>query len=61
MYTNTYVDWNWWVDSGDLGGELAIDVLVGSDHYWEVATGRVIWGVDQWLLRLSLGGYCLKG
>jgi hypothetical protein len=33
-------------DSDYLGGELEIDVLVGSDHYWEVVTGRIIRGTS---------------
>ena len=33
-------------DSGDLSGELEIDILVGSDHYWEVVTGRIIRGAS---------------
>ena len=30
-------------DSGDV---LEIDILVGSDHYWEVVTGRIIRGAS---------------
>ena len=33
-------------DSGDLSSELEIDILVGSDHYWEVVTGRIIRGAS---------------
>ena len=33
-------------DSGDISGELEIDILVGSDHYWEVVTGRIIRGAS---------------
>ena len=33
-------------DSGDTSGELKIDVLVGSDYYWQVVTGRVIRGAS---------------
>ena len=29
-------------EPGEPSGELNIDILVGSDHYWDVATGRVI-------------------
>ena len=28
-------------DSGDVTDELGIDILVGSDHYWRLVTGRV--------------------
>ena len=33
-------------DSGNLSGELEIDTLIGSDHYWEVVTGRIIRGAS---------------
>ena len=29
-------------DSGDIGSSLEIDLLIGSDHYWKVVTGRVV-------------------
>ena len=31
-------------DSSHVGDELQIDALIGSDHYWQIATGRVIQG-----------------
>ena len=31
-------------DSGDIGGHLEIDLLIGSDHYWKLVTGRVLRG-----------------
>ena len=31
-------------DSSWVGEELQIDVLIGSDHYWQLATGKVIQG-----------------
>lgn len=31
------------VDVGELNGELAIDVLIGSDYYWSIATSQVKW------------------
>ena len=31
-------------DSGDSATELQIDVLIGSDHYWRLVTGRVVKG-----------------
>ena len=29
-------------DSGSITGELEIDILIGSDHYWRLVTGRVL-------------------
>ena len=29
-------------DSGDVGSSLEIDLLIGSDHYWKLVTGRVV-------------------
>ena len=29
-------------DPGELAGEMTIDILIGPDHYWSIATGRVI-------------------
>ena len=31
-------------DSGDSATELQIDILIGSDHYWKLVTGRVVKG-----------------
>ena len=31
-------------DSSRVGDELQIDALIGSDHYWQLATGQVILG-----------------
>ena len=31
-------------DSSRVGEELQIDALIGSDHYWQLATGKVIQG-----------------
>ena len=31
-------------DLGETSGELEVDLLVGSDHYWSIVTGRVIRG-----------------
>ena len=31
-------------DSSRVGDELQIDTLIGSDHYWQLATGKVILG-----------------
>ena len=31
-------------DSGDVGSHLEIDILIGSDFYWELVTGRVVKG-----------------
>ena len=31
-------------DPGDVKGELAIDVLIGSDNYWNLVTGKVLKG-----------------
>lgn len=31
-------------DSSRVGNELQIDALIGSDHYWQLATGKVIQG-----------------
>ena len=28
-------------DSGSITGELEIDILIGSDHYWRLVTGSV--------------------
>ena len=33
-------------DSGGITGELEIDILIGSDHYWRLVTGRVLRGVS---------------
>ena len=33
-------------DLGSVTGELEIDVLIGSDHYWRLVTGRVSRGVS---------------
>ena len=33
-------------DLGSITGELEIDVLIGSDHYWRLVTGRVSRGVS---------------
>ncbi|MCG8620539.1 MAG: hypothetical protein MJE68_00890, partial [Proteobacteria bacterium] len=33
-------------DSGNVGSELEIGILVRSDHYWEVVTGRIIRGAS---------------
>ena len=29
-------------NSGSITGELGIDILIGSDHYWRLVTGRVL-------------------
>ncbi len=29
-------------DSGEVGSSLRIDLLIGSDHYWKLVTGRVV-------------------
>ena len=31
-------------DSGDITGDLEIDLLIGSDYYWRLVTGRVLKG-----------------
>jgi len=31
-------------DSSKVGEELQIDVLIGSDHYWQLVTGQIIQG-----------------
>ena len=31
-------------DPGETMGELKIDVLIGSDYYWEVVTGKIVKG-----------------
>jgi len=31
-------------DPGETVGELKVDVLIGSDHYWEVVTGKIVEG-----------------
>ena len=33
-------------DSGDVQGQLPIDILIGSDYYWKLVTGRVVMGGD---------------
>lgn len=29
-------------DAGDIGSSLEVDLLIGSDHYWQVVTGQVM-------------------
>lgn len=31
-------------DTSQVGDELQIDALIGSDHYWQLATGKIILG-----------------
>ena len=31
-------------DIDDGKGELPIDILIGSDHYWKIVTGKVVQG-----------------
>ena len=31
-------------DSADIGDVLEVDMLIGSDFYWSLVTGRVRWG-----------------
>ena len=31
-------------DSSQVGDELQLDALIGSDHYWQLATGKIILG-----------------
>ena len=33
-------------DAGHAGDNLEIDLLIGSDHYWKLVTGRVLKGVE---------------
>ena len=49
-------------DSGDITGDLEIDLLLESDYYWRLVTGRVLKGdsVDLRLLRLDSDG-CYQG
>ena len=44
-------------DSGVVGSNLEIDILIGSDYYWDVVTGRVVKGDGGGggLQRLRLG------
>ena len=47
-------------DLGSVTGELEIDVLIGSDHYWRLVTGRVSRGVSgPTALETRLDGCCL--
>ena len=34
-------------NSGSITGELEIDILIGSDYYWRLVTGRVLRGVSE--------------
>ena len=33
-------------DSSDRSSRLEVDVLVGSDQYWDLTTGRIHWGMS---------------
>ena len=48
-------------DPGEHSGELNIDILVGSDHYWDVVTGRVIRGSDGPVGTDTRFGWVLSG
>ena len=51
-------------DLGGITGELEIDVLIGSDHYWRLVTGRVSRGVSgptTVKTRLWMGAVCPCG
>ena len=48
-------------DPGEHSGELNIDILVGSDHYWDVVTGRVIRGPDGPVATDTRFGWVLSG
>ena len=45
-------------DSADIGDTLKIDLLIGSDIYWSLATGKVIKGSsNHFLYRPRLDGF----
>ena len=48
-------------DSSDGAAELAIDVLIGADVYWEFVTGDVIKGNDGPVAVKTLLGWVLSG
>ena len=48
-------------DLGSVTGELQIDVLIGSDHYWRLVTGRMSWGVNEATAVKTRLGWVLSG
>ena len=48
-------------DSSTSGADLDIDVLVGSDYYWTLVTGCVLWNQDGPTAIHSRLGWILSG
>ena len=57
-------------DHSQIGDELQIDALIGSDHYWQIATGKVIQRENSptaifthlgWVLSGPVSGFTTQG
>ena len=48
-------------DSADAGDILEVDVLIGSDWYWSLVTGRVIQGKSGTIAIHTKVGWILSG
>ena len=48
-------------DSGDVSDTLEVDVLIGSDFYWNLVTGRVIRGKSGPMAIHTRVGWILSG
>lgn len=48
-------------DSGQSGSDLKIDLLIGSDHYWKLVTGRVVRGDGGPIAIETRFGWVLSG